>query len=523
MLLRYYEIDRITGVDFACPPGGSISSGCCFCVEFSTAALFFLSNSCWVCRAYSLFAPIKSPLLGFYPLLMIASRNNGAKIVIYGSLYAITGVLIATAFLLSPYNDSTSLFVRWLIALFSLISLSRYFVYMFLAPWYRVVQEVEERLWSSELATYQPRVSVIIPAWNEEVGLLRTVRTLLQSTYSNMEIIVINDGSTDSSNALMHSFLVAHRRHRRSNPEAISVRYRYSPNGGKGRALNQALKLATGEIIVSIDADCAVHPDAIGNFVKHFVDPRVMAAVGNVKIGTTNSVLGVLQYLEFLFGFYFKKVDSLLNTVYIIGGAGGAFRREVFDQLGGYHPDNITEDMELSVRIQKAGMKIVYAAKALIYTEGASTLRGLKKQRLRWKRGRFETFLSHKTLFFSRQPHHNKLLSWYVLPTALFGDLNLLSIEFPLLAALFCIALYTKDFSIFISVVLVMTFVLSLQLVSDAFERHKVRYLLLIPIAWLLFYAAALVELYAVIKSIWGLWRKHELDWQQWQRVGVFS
>jgi poly-beta-1,6-N-acetyl-D-glucosamine synthase len=452
---------------------------------------------------------------------MIASQNTIVKLVLYGSLYAITGALIASAFILSPHATST--FFRRLVAALMAMALLRYFIYMCLAPWYSVAQEVKERLGAKEIAAYQPRVSVIIPAWNEEVGLLSTVKTLLQSTYRNMEVVVINDGSTDNSNKVMHEFLSAYRPQQRKEPQAIPVYYRYYPNGGKGQALNRALKLATGEIIVSIDADCAVRPEAIRNFVKCFADPRVMAAVGNVKIGTTGSVLGVLQYLEFLLGFYFKKVDSLFNTVYIIGGAGGAFRREVFEQLGGYNANNITEDMELSVRIQKAGMKIVYAADALIYTEGASTVQGLKKQRLRWKRGRFETFIDHKTLFFSRQPHHNKLLSWYILPMALFGDVSLLSLEFPLLFLLLLIAVRTQDFSAFISVVLVSTFMLALQLLSDAFERRKGRYLLLIPIAWLLFYAAALVELYAVVTSLWGLWRGHDLRWQRWQRVGVFS
>jgi len=119
------------------------------------------------------------------------------------------------------------------------------------------------------------------------------------------------------------------------------------------------------------------------NFVKYFELPNVMAAVGNVKIGNTNSLIEIVQYLEFLFSFYFKKCDSIMNSIYIIGGAAGAFRKEVFEKLGGYDVKNITEDIELSFRIQHAGMKIVYAEDAIVYTEGATDFKGLIKQRLR--------------------------------------------------------------------------------------------------------------------------------------------
>jgi cellulose synthase/poly-beta-1,6-N-acetylglucosamine synthase-like glycosyltransferase len=187
--------------------------------------------------------------------------------------------------------------------------------------------------------------------------------------------------------------------------------------------------------------------------------------------------------------------------------------------LGGYSIHNITEDIELSVRIQKAGWKIVYAPDAIIYTEGASTIRGLIKQRLRWKRGRFETFRDHRSLFFSRKPEHNKLLTWVILPLATFGELQL-GFEPFFILVLFLFSIVSGDFSAFLSGVLVVSVMFFIQLFDDKRTR-KASYLLLAPIGWLLFYVTTFVEFSALLQSVWGLIRKRELKWQKWQRTGA--
>jgi poly-beta-1,6-N-acetyl-D-glucosamine synthase len=246
----------------------------------------------------------------------------------------------------------------------------------------------------------------------------------------------------------------------------------------------------------------------------------VMAAVGNVKIGNTDSIVGTVQYLEFLFSFYFKKADSLMNTIYIIGGAAGAFRREVFGTVGEYHPHHITEDIDLSVRIQRAGMKIVYAASALVYTEGASELTALMKQRLRWKWGRFKTFWEHRAFFFDSQEQNNKLLTWGILPFALFGDVQLFG-EIFFLIFLYAYSFWTGDFSSFISGIIVVSSMFAVQIFNEKNEAKKISFLALAPIGWLLFYVTTYVEHQALLKSMSGLISRKDPQWQSWQRKGV--
>jgi cellulose synthase/poly-beta-1,6-N-acetylglucosamine synthase-like glycosyltransferase len=394
---------------------------------------------------------------------------------------------------------------------------------MILAPWHDVAMRTQEIRYSDKkIGHYKPKVSVIIPAWNEEVGLLNTVKTILKSTYTNVEIVVVNDGSTDNSDGIMRAFTARYKNKQKQRGEGntVDLRYFYIENGGKGKALNYGISNSTGDIIMSIDADCAVLPDTIGNFVKVFRNPKVMAAVGNVKIGDTNTLLGTLQYLEFLFSFYFKKAESFVNSIYIIGGAAGAFRREVFEKIGVYNHSNITEDIELSVRIQRAGMKIVYAADAIVFTEGAAALGGLIKQRLRWKRGRFQTFNTHKKLFFSADRKHNKVLSWVVLPLALFGDLQLF-FELYFVAFLYIYSLYTHDFSSFISGIIVVSAMFFVQLFFEDKTKKRASLYFLAPIGWLMFYISTFVEYNALVKSAWGSATKQKLIWQKWERKGV--
>lgn len=444
------------------------------------------------------------------------------KYIVIAILYIITAVLVWSTMVFTPIEKESFPIFRLFIITFATILLTKYFLYMVLSPWYDVQMAIKRALLKEKRkAPYNPKVSVVVPAWNEEVGLVKTIKTILESKHRNLEVVVINDGSTDNSDRLMREF-VAEYEAEHDAKDRIPIIYHYKENGGKGHALNDGIKLSTGDIILSIDADCVLLPTTVGNFVSYFEDPKVMAAVGNVKVGNQSSLLETLQYLEFLFSFYFKKADSLVNAIYIIGGAAGAFRRKVFEEIGLYNSSNITEDIDLSVRIQKAGMKIVYAADAIVYTEGAATFKGLAAQRLRWKRGRFQTFIEHRAMFFSETEKHNKVLTWLIMPLALFGEVQLF-FEVIFIGFLYIYSFVTQDFTSFISGIVVVSAMFFVQIVDDKNikKRDLIMLYLLAPIGWLLFYVTTTIEYRALVKSVWGLATGKELAWQKWQRVGI--
>lgn len=440
------------------------------------------------------------------------------KLCVYTFLYVITGGIFLSIFFLIPNNLHDYSILRYIIIFFCSVLLVKYFFYMLISPWYDVYSMRIHKKTRVNKA-YKPLVSILIPAWNESSGIVRTINTILTSTYNNIELIVINDGSTDESHPLVNEFI---EKNGTDNLDdfAFPIRYIYQKNTGKGGALNKAIENSSGDILITIDADCLITPTTIENFVRHFRDKKVMAAVGNVKVGNTNNILGVVQQLEFLFSFYFKKADSIMNTIYIIGGAAGAFRREVFEKIGNFNTVNITEDIDLSVRIQKAGMKIVYASDAIVYTEGASDFSGLLKQRLRWKRGRFETFIKHRELFFSTNKKHNKFLSWVILPYVCLAELQL-TMELGFLVFLYAYSYLSNDFSSFISGIAVVASMFVVQLLFDATEKKSLKFYLLAPIGWLLFYVTTIIEVMALVKAVTSLVFKKEVKWQTWKRIGI--
>ncbi len=205
-----------------------------------------------------------------------------------------------------------------------------------------------------------------------------------------------------------------------------------------------------------------------------------------------------------------------------MGGAAGAFRREVFDTLGTYNTTNITEDIELSMRIQDAGMRIVYATDAVVYTEGATDLKGLKSQRLRWKRGRFETFYSYMHMFFSLKLRHNKILSFLILPLTIFAELQLL-LEIPFVIFLYFYSFVSNDFSSFISGIIVVSSMFFFLMVFDDKNTRRFSFYVLAPVAWCLFYIMTYVEASALLRTIKSLFAGEKISWQRWERKGLGS
>lgn len=360
------------------------------------------------------------------------------------------------------------------------------------------------------------RVSVIIPAWNESVGIIHCIRSLLRTSYTNLEIIVVNDGSTDSTDQVIRDF-ITHDFPGLSSGK--SLKYLVKPNGGKGSALNEGIRHSSGNLIVTMDADTVFEVDAISNAVRYFYHTDLDAAVGNVKIANSKSLLGIIQQIEYTIGFYFKRTHSVFNSEYIIGGAFGIFRRDVFDRFGYFDEVIKTEDIELSTRLQSRGCNILFIESAIAYTEGPDAVRDLMKQRLRWKKGRLDTFIKHRDLFLSAKKHHNKFLTFYLLPITLFYEIELLFEPVFTFFGLYYL-LTTGNYR---PILMWIIFTWAIYVFAFLFgSRHNSRIaFMFLPVYFLLSYILAFVEVYAMYTSLRLLFSRQDVVWQRWQRRGL--
>ncbi|MCA9349733.1 glycosyltransferase family 2 protein [Candidatus Saccharibacteria bacterium] len=389
--------------------------------------------------------------------------------------------------------------------------LIRYLFVMLIAPIYDLKEILKAKRYQ-QINSPPVSISVIIPAWNEAVGITKTIQSVIDNHYPNLEIIVINDGSTDDSDKIIKTFIKKH-------PDEKII-YHYQANAGKGHALNQGLKLATSEIIMTMDADSILDDQALYHLSIHFQDPELAGLVGRVEIANYQSLIGYLQYFEYSFGFYAKKANSLLGIEYIFGGACAAFRKSLtFDQFGEFDTANLTEDIEMSLRTQFHGLRSKYASDVVCYTEGASSIYGLVKQRIRWKKGRFETFDKYREMFFSRKPQHNKLLTWGLLPSSVLLEFQLL-IE-PISLSYFFIDNVIKRNPL--GLALSISFFAIGFIILAIFEvpRHKLRFGLSWIYLWPLIYILVWVEYLALMQSVYLSIRKRQLQWQKWERKGI--
>lgn len=365
---------------------------------------------------------------------------------------------------------------------------------------------------------YKPYVSVIVPAWNEEVGVLKTVESLLNTNYANLSIIVVNDGSTDKTKTVVENFISQLKKYYPQESHKVSLINQ--KNGGKGRALNTGIAHATGDIILTMDADSAITPQGLDNLVKYFADPKIMGVVGNVVVANNSSYVGEIQKLEYLFGFYLKRAHSVIGAEYIFGGACAAYRKEVFEELGGFDEENKTEDIEMSMRTRFHGMECTYGEDVIVYTEGAATTKSLINQRVRWKKGRFDTFAKYIHLFFSTDDKHNGWLSFYQLPMSLIGEF-LLFLSPLAISFMFFYTVFTWDY---ITVALNILFLGFFYLTTAFFAgKFKPGLILLFPFTWTLFYYLIYVEYMAQLKSFYLMLRGQQVVWQRWNRKGINS
>jgi poly-beta-1,6 N-acetyl-D-glucosamine synthase len=245
----------------------------------------------------------------------------------------------------------------------------------------------------TENENFRPFVSVIIPCYNEEATVINCLKSVLAESHKNIEIIVVNDGSTDKTSSVVKKFSL--------NQPGVTLYDKQ--NGGKAQALNFGIAKAKGEIIVCIDADSVLKADALTKLIRWFNDQKVGAVSGNVKVANKKNLLGLHQAGEYISGLNLQRRSfEILNALQVIPGAIGAFRKDVLEKVGGYSSDTKVEDMDITIAIQNAGYKVIYEPKAIAYTETPESLKDFIKQRHRWIYGSFRVIKKYKKLVLSR-------------------------------------------------------------------------------------------------------------------------
>ncbi|HET9308132.1 MAG TPA: glycosyltransferase [Candidatus Sulfotelmatobacter sp.] len=281
---------------------------------------------------------------------------------------------------------------------------------------------------AAEVASYKPKIAVLIPAYNEEKVIERTVRAALNSNYPNLRVIVIDDGSKDRT-------LEVARNAFKAEVATGKVLILGKKNSGKAEALNYGIEhIGDAELFVGIDADTIIAPDAIARLVPHFINPKVGAIAGNAKVGNRVNLWTRWQALEYITSQNFeRRALDVLGAVSVVPGAIGAWRVSAVREAGGYHIDTVAEDADLTMALLRRGYRVEYEDMALAFTEAPTNANGLMRQRFRWSFGILQAVYKHRGVFARKGA-----LGWVALPNIVIFQI-LLPLVSPLIDIMFAV------------------------------------------------------------------------------------
>ena len=242
---------------------------------------------------------------------------------------------------------------------------------------------------------FEPPVSVIIPAYNEERVIVASVARVLASDYPGLQVIVADDGSKDRTSELVRAAFAGDGR-----VTLLTLR-----NGGKAAALNRALTEARGEIIIALDADTQFETTTIRRLARWFADPEIGAVAGDARVGNRRNLVTRWQAVEYITAQNLeRRALAGFDAMTVVSGAVGAWRRAALDAVGGYPENTLAEDQDLTIAIQRAGWRVTYDPEAVAWTEAPESFRGLARQRYRWAFGTLQCLWKHRGIIRSREP-----------------------------------------------------------------------------------------------------------------------
>jgi len=295
--------------------------------------------------------------------------------------------------------------------------ISLYFFFFFITLYIKN----KNRMFDYPKTTRKYSVSVLIPAYNEEDSIKGTVEAVLKSDYKNiLEIIVINDGSTDNTRKIVEGVMKKNK----------LVKILNKKNSGKADSINQALKIAKGELVVIMDADSYICSDAIGKMIGFFDDKDVASVTGRILVKNKDKMLEKLQASEYAMIAFSRKLLEFVEGIWVTPGALSMYRKDALLKVGGFDVKNITEDVEITWRLIKNGYKIRMCLAAGTYTIVPNRAKKWWRQRIRWDIGGIQTVLKYKSEMLKKGS-----LGYFIVPlftTSMFLGLFGLSVFFYL-------------------------------------------------------------------------------------------
>ena len=352
-----------------------------------------------------------------------------------------------------------------------------------------------------------PAVSVLVAAFNEGKVIARTLRSVLDTDYAGaIEVIVVDDGSKDDTAA--EAARVAETDAR--------VRVLGQKNAGKSAALHRALAAAQNEVIVFLDADTLFEPATIRKLVEEFADPRVAAVSGNARVGNRVNFVTRCQALEYICGFNLdRRAYTQWNCVTVVPGAISAFRSADIAEAGGFSPDTLAEDTDLTLTLHRLGHRIAYAPEAIAWTEAPETWSALAKQRVRWAFGTMQCLWKHRDITLN--PRFGAL-GLFALPSIWFFHIALVALTplADLVLVWSLVAGYAAALGKYFAIFLLLD--LALAMLACALERVPLRRaMLIVPMRFAYRWLLAAV----VWKSLRRALRGTRVGWGKLERTGT--
>ncbi len=343
--------------------------------------------------------------------------------------YAMQANLTLAEGLYAAGNFITALFIIFLV-----LGLGRLvFMYVLVGKERKKERALEASL--ANMPAQQPKVTIIVPAYNEEVDAVSSLENLLNQDYPNYDIVFVDDGSKDNTYNKVKTAL--------GTNEKIHIYTK--PNGGKASALNFGIAHTDAEFVVCIDADTKLRSNAVSMLMRHFFadkEGRVGAVAGSVKVGNTVNVLTKWQAIEYTTSQNFDRMAyAAINAITVVPGAIGAFRRKAILDAGGLTTDTLAEDCDLTIRVNKAGYRVENENGAIALTEAPEKLGQFIKQRTRWCFGIMQTFWKNRAAMF--HPKYKGLGLW-ALPNMLVFQFIIPTFS-PLADVLMVVGLFTGN------------------------------------------------------------------------------